>query len=92
MRANDKALRGHLADALGGQEHEQPPHPTDDTPEVRALARGLAGLAFGDTAAPLNFNTITEYYQPLAQSILNYQGGWIIDPSVRLWKRSPDVD
>ena len=87
MPAAEHDLRDRLVDALTGEEEDLPPHPTDDTTEVRALARGLAGLAFGDTAAPLNFNTITEYYQPLAQSILNYQAGWHIDPKAKAWRR-----
>lgn len=82
-----RRLRQQIVDALDSDttEHEMPPHPTDTTDEVKALAHQLVALPFGDPAQPLRFQTLTEYYQPLAQSILNAQAGWRIDDKTKTW-------
>lgn len=83
-------LRDRITEGLAGIEHEQPPHATDDTDEVKAFAKWLNGLPFGAVDQPLHFQTVTDYLAPLAQSILNRQAGWVIDQDAARWVRLDD--
>lgn len=85
MSAIDPAVIHAVAAAASAV--EPPPYPTDTEPQVRDLAKGLEGLAFGHLDQPQRFQSHPEFYAPLAQAILNRLHGWVIDPESKQWKR-----
>lgn len=90
MSDPNETLQEHIARAID-PDRPQPPYPTSDHHTVKALAKDLNGMAFGEQDWHQNFRTADQFYGNLAQAILNSLQGWVFDISNRTWVTKEDL-